>query len=69
MGCWATKDGRESLEGVNSGREIRTRKDCLPEDLQGDGVRFLDRIVGSVSLVAHACSVIPVSISSDIMMP
>lgn len=27
----------------------------IPEDLERDGVWFLDRIVGGIALVAHTC--------------
>lgn len=59
-GCWATRDGRESLEVVmlvlgcedvgNGWWWFR-----VPEDLEGDGVRLLDGIVGGIALVAHVC--------------
>lgn len=42
--------------------------DYLPEDLQGDGVRFLDRIVGGIALMAHSCVVMTLSLANDGMM-
>lgn len=65
MGCWATRDGRESLDSISLAlgpRKWMVPADYLPEDLQGDGMRFLDRIVGGIALVAHSCVVITLSL-------
>lgn len=64
IGCWATRDGRESLESISlalESRKWRVSADYLPEDLQGYGMRFLDRIVGGIALVAHFPVVITLS--------
>lgn len=69
--CWGTRDGRDSLEielSVSDWIERTGPDDLLfyvPEDLEGDGVRLLDRVVGGIALVAHVLAFMPLGVSKQ----